>query len=208
MPPRVPNCSGSARSHPATSGRSGTSFPGDSPYQTLALHWDGTSWSQVPTPSPGYNLDVLEAVSAISPTDVWAVGSYATTTGVYDTLILHWNGSAWSQLPSPSPAGTGKYAFSSLSAVTALSSSDAWAVGQYGHDVGQGVDAKTLVLHWNGTAWTQVASPSVGVHSGLLGVTALSGTNAWAVGGVYPNNHALVDKTLVLHWNGSTWTRS
>jgi len=33
-------------------------------------------------------------VSADSATDAWAVGSYLSKS-VRDTLILHWNGTAW-----------------------------------------------------------------------------------------------------------------
>jgi hypothetical protein len=41
--------------------------------------------------------NALTSVSADSASDAWAVGSYVSnTTGVRDTLILHWNGTAWS----------------------------------------------------------------------------------------------------------------
>jgi len=38
------------------------------------LHWDGTAWHQVYAPTPGPGGNSLEAVSATSTTDVWAVG--------------------------------------------------------------------------------------------------------------------------------------
>jgi len=41
--------------------------------------------------------NALTSVSANSANDAWAAGSYINdTTGVRDTLILHWNGTAWS----------------------------------------------------------------------------------------------------------------
>jgi len=37
-------------------------------------------------------------VSAVSDSDVWAVGSYVDdNTSDTDTLILHWDGTKWSQ---------------------------------------------------------------------------------------------------------------
>jgi hypothetical protein len=46
-------------------------------------------------PSSTYNT--LTSVSADSASDAWAVGScIKDATGVRDTLILHWNGTAWS----------------------------------------------------------------------------------------------------------------
>jgi hypothetical protein len=57
----------------------------------LALHWDGTRWSQVKTPNPGLIDNSLDSVSAVSPKDAWAVGSSRDTAGVH-TLVLHWDG--------------------------------------------------------------------------------------------------------------------
>jgi len=68
----------------------------------------------------------LNGVAATSATNAWAVG--ATTSG--KTLILHWNGTRWTQVTSPSPSSA-KYG-NDLSAVTATSASSAWAVGTLG----------------------------------------------------------------------------
>ena len=55
--------------------------------------------------------------------------------------------------------------------------SNAWAVG----GAGSTSSPKTLVVHWNGTAWKQVPSPAP-ADSSLSGVAATSASNAWAVG--------------------------
>jgi hypothetical protein len=57
---------------------------------------------------------------------------------------LHWNGTAWSRVPSPA-GGPG------LLAVTATSATSAWAVGDYSTASGQ---PRTLIMHWNGTRWS------------------------------------------------------
>ena len=125
----------------------------------------------------------LFGVAAASATNAWAVG---TTSTDFDArhgaaLIEHWNGSTWTQLPSP--VGTG----SQLSAVTARSANDAWAVGAVAN---ASFVTKPLILHWNGHAWKRVASPAPGHGSGLGGVTALSAHNAWAVGSFRPASPA------------------
>ena len=139
----------------------------------------------------------LASVSALSASDAWAVGSDNS-----GTLVLHWNGTAWAQVPSPNP-GIGH---SALSGVDALSPSDAWAVGSYDTGRGTRISSKNLVLHWNGASWTQVASPSPAGQGGseLLGVSARSAGDAWAVGLVVRHNLS----TLVLHWNGARWIQS
>ncbi len=165
----------------------------------LILHWNGTAWTQATASGPG---GVLQGVTALSPTDIWAVG-YSNGS---QTLVLHWNGTSWTRQPSPSPGPSGPAKINRLTGVTALSDTDAWAVGYYGHFTAQNMVTKTLVLHWNGTAWTQVASPSVTSASDLDDVQALSSTDAWAVGGTIPAKS--YGTTVVLHWNGKTWTRA
>jgi hypothetical protein len=147
-------------------------------------------------PNPG-SSDRLNGVSALSPTAAWAVGSFFNGTSE-QTLVLRWKGTSWKVSASPSPGGTHG---SSLSAVSADSASDAWAVGFFN----DGSRTNTLALHWNGSSWTQVTVPDPGVSQALLtGVVALSPTNAWAVGTFFDGSQ---DRTLIVHWNGATWTQ-
>jgi hypothetical protein len=96
----------------------------------------------------------------------------------------------------------------SLFAVSATSSRNAWAVGNYLYyrkwPNGTSYKEQTLIEHWNGKAWTIQASPNPrGSHSTmLLGVAATSSTNAWAVG-LYESD---IWKLLIEHWNGKAWT--
>ena len=127
----------------------------------------------------------LNGVAATSARNVWAVGQYQSGT-VLRTLIVHWNGKTWRQVPSPNPARSGD----TLSGVAATSTARAWAVGeQNGH---------SLLLGWNGKSWRRVRCPDIG---NLAGVAATSAANAWAVGIGGPNG----DKTAIEHWNGRAW---
>ncbi len=158
-------------------------------FHTLILHWNGTRWTRVASPSPG-RFAGLTGVAATSASNAWAVGG--TGTG---TLILHWNGTKWTHVASPPGAGV-------LMGVSAKSAANAWAVGT---SLG-GVD-HTLILHWNGARWTRVASPNPGgshFDNTLSGVAVTSAGNAWAVGN-YTTGPA-GSKTLILRWNGTKWT--
>jgi hypothetical protein len=165
--------------------------------QTFILHWDGAAWSQVTSPSPSPTQNSLLGVSADSATDAWAVGSYFGSTNMSQTLILHWNGTAWSQVPSPSPGNGGDV----LNSVSAASATDAWAVGTYPH--GFNARPASLTLHWNGTTWSRVKSPTprAGLAQ-LTGVSTLSRRNAWAVG----RSEVTAAENLTLRWNGTAWT--
>src|SRR5205085_408639 len=84
----------------------------------------------------------------------------------------------------------------------ATSSRDTWAVG-YSGNVGDDAD-KSLIEHWNGTAWSTVASPNPYTVQDLYGVAADSSTDAWAVGRYFsysPYGYG----ALIEHWNGSSW---
>jgi hypothetical protein len=149
-------------------------------------------------------MGTLGGVSATSTTDAWAVGDQCPTCGNPGTLTLHWNGTRWSMVPSPSPGPTGN----SLNGVTAVSPTDVWVTGDYcapkcgGH-------IRTLIMHWNGTAWTTVSSPDPGNISFLPGVAATASGNAWRVGGTCLTSVCGVNiNALVLHWNGTAWTVS
>ncbi len=155
---------------------------------TLIWHWNGTAWTPVPSPSPGTDSQIT-GVAAASADSAWAVGDAYSATSTTTPLILRWNGTAWTRVPNPSPAG------SYLDSVAAASDGRAWAVGY----TGTGTSARMLMLSWNGTAWTRVPSQYPGTRSAFSGVTALSGSDAWAVGGAGAS-------AVILRWNGQRWS--
>ena len=144
--------------------------------KSLIEHWDGTSWTIVSSPG---SLNGLNGLSVISASDIWAVGSQAGKTK-NKTLTEHWDGTSWTIVPSPNvpggPEGNG------LDAVSAISSNNVWAVGEY--STGGNLTNNTLVEHWNGSAWKVVASPSPESYNTLYAVAFVPGSNhLWAVGG-------------------------
>ena len=69
--------------------------------KTLTLHYDGSSWSSVPSASGGGGVSILHDISASSPSDAWAVGfEYRSSVKRYVATTQHWNGSAWTAVPS------------------------------------------------------------------------------------------------------------
>jgi hypothetical protein len=161
-------------------------------FDTLIEHWDGTGWSQVPSPSPGgADGSYLFAVSARSATDAWAVGR--TYQGL---LIEHWDGSSWTQVTSPGAVGT------ELTGVAATSATDAVAVGQT-----FGAFSRAFIVQWDGSTWSQVAGDSSskrGRGDTLNGVSASSASDAWAVG-TSTTYRKVIDSSLIEHWNGTAW---
>jgi hypothetical protein len=74
---------------------------GGSPGNTLIEHYNGTTWSIVPSPSPGTNAG-LTGVTESAANNLWAVGS-DTPSGATQpqTLTLNFNGTTWTTVASP-----------------------------------------------------------------------------------------------------------
>jgi hypothetical protein len=159
---------------------------------TLIEHWDGTSWSIVPSPNPDTQSNQLHAIAGVASNDLWAVGGRGDgiTCCPDESLIEHWNGTSWSVVSNPGR--------SSLQGASALATNNVWAVGL--------AAAGGEIEHWDGTAWTIVASPSeYGDSISLRAVTAVSATDLWAVGDLqdmYNNRYYSVTE----HWDGTAWT--
>jgi hypothetical protein len=161
---------------------------------TLVEHYNGSIWSEVPA---GGVSGYLSSVSATGPNDIWAVGS--TDNG---NFIEHFDGNTWSVVPSPQPSGR-----SSLDSVSALSPTNAWAVGSR---TGLGARESTFTLHWNGSTWSEVPSPNprstADATNQLRSVAAISADNVWAVGAYDNLQTGHQDRTLTIHWDGSSWS--
>jgi hypothetical protein len=151
----------------------------------ILMHWDGTIWSVVN--GPPVNSSALLSIKAFATDDVWAVGwkDYDNTHGTFSTLTLHWDGTTWSEIPSPNVSST-----TSLSGVDGVAPNDVWAVGYSGFS-----NVGALTMHWDGTAWTVVPTPTDG---GFSAVKAFSATNVFAVGTSF-------NKPLSTRWDGTQW---
>jgi hypothetical protein len=174
---------------------------------TLIEHFDGQSWQIVPTPNTSLPQNELLAVAGSSATDIWAVGTALDpASSPAKTLILHFNGSSWTIVTSPSPDTSNNTLF----AIAAISPTNAYAAGYHQAlptNTNPNPKSETLILHWDGTSWTQVASPNPNLASGfnnqLLGMTAVSATDIWAVG--FSGNFQAFFEPLTLHFDGTSW---
>jgi len=184
----------------------------DSRRATHALieHWDGSGWATVPVPR--LRASSLLSVRSAAPASIWAVGKVLNARQQDRTLILHWNGKVWTQQPSPNPGSL----FDELTGVRIVSATNAWAVGDFTNG---GPASRSLILHWNGTAWRQVNSPNPTITNQLTAVAATSASKAWAVGLVSNATEAARrgpgmrlaagadPMTFVVQWNGHRWSQ-
>ena len=161
----------------------------------LIEHWNGTSWSvvaNVPT-EVGANSTFLHGITAISANDIWAVGSFGDA--VSDQFAVHWDGTSWSIIDAVhvTPGESNE----ELRGVSAASSNDVWAVGD---NLNAQNNEQPFAIHWNGSQWSQVATPNPTPNSqdGLWAVSAVSANDAWAT--------VTGDQGTLEHWNGTSWS--
>ena len=109
----------------------------DTQYKTLTLHYNGTTWSHVPSPNGADGTSILRAIDA-SPTNAWAVGfEYRAAVDRYVASTQHWDGSSWSAFPSAISSDTTKD--SDMYDVAEMpGTSQAWAIGRAGVRINAG----------------------------------------------------------------------
>jgi hypothetical protein len=152
--------------------------------ESLALHWDGSSFTRYSTPCnglPGAGGGFgLEAVSAVSSDDVWAVGGSGDGDFPYTPVyIIHFDGSSWTHFEHTAP-GYGHR----LWGVEAIANDDVWAVGQYFDAYGY----HAYAVHWDGSSWEFMDIPG-----GSAALYAQGPNDVYAVGGG------------IHHYDGTSW---
>lgn len=150
-------------------------------------------WRRVATPDTG-GLDRLRGMVALSPSDIWIVGS-TEDGGGSGTLVEHWDGARWRVVDSPANGGRE----TRLSGVAAVSATDIWAVGDYVNADGAG----PLTEHWDGRRWRVVPDAASGPGITLNAVAAVARDDVWAVGAARGGAGTLA--TLVERWDGHRW---
>ncbi|MEU8825839.1 hypothetical protein [Streptomyces sp. NPDC048636] len=170
----------------------------------VTQHWNGNAWKSAVAPVPRETEEgQFFAVDTRAPDDAWAVG-YASRRLPTDEartvgLLQHWDGSRWKQQKLPD-IGKG-YNGWALHDVTALAADDVWAVGSKF----RAEDGKPVVLHYDGTRWSEVATPALGAARTDLYAVAVGpgGGHMWAVGGTWTADTRW--QGLSLRYDGKKW---
>src|SRR6201989_1239424 len=154
-------------------------------------------WTVVPSVNP--SATTLNAVSARTATDAWAVGQFPGAGEDAGSQIFgeRWNGTQGQQVPTTNIVRQDER----LLGVSASGPNDAWAVGNTNSISPASHD--TLAAHWNGTAWIITPTPAAasgGRLASLYDVADLSPGKAWAVG------QGKDARPLAEHWDGTAWS--
>jgi len=182
-------------------------------FETLAEHWNGSTWTVVPTPDPGSSGNHLYAVDAVSPDDVWAAGQQLGAQFPDNGLVEHWDGHSWSVVPVPA-ATTAAVMLDGIAATADVPSrgglggssplADTVYVAGEADSASQG--GRPLIETYQDGAWQTASLPAAAgsLWTNLWGITVAAGT-AWAVG-TYVDPKTDNNNTLILSGTNGTWT--
>lgn len=173
----------------------------------FAQIWNGTSWTIQTVPNvSGSSGAQLKSVSCPSSSSCVAVGMFVdNTTGHTLALIETWNGTAWTALKAPEPAGV---TYASLNGVSCPATSPCLAVGGYATTVGAFSPTRLLALKWDGVSWTVLTptTPAGATAATFTGASCTSPTACEVVGGYTTTaGGTFPTTTLAETWNGSVW---
>jgi hypothetical protein len=186
----------------------GTTSGGGLEGSTLAERWNGTTWSLQGTPNPtGAAQSDLRGVSCLLSGSCVAVGASGTQFGaLITTLAERWNGTKWTLMSTPNPAGQSD---TELQSVSCTSSSACTAVGFFADN--SVMTASPVALRWNGSSWSSQSVPvpvtDPGAAAWLYGVSCSTARSCIAVGYYNPQpGQAGFLVPFSERWNGSSWS--
>jgi len=194
----------------------------DTPRGGRLAHWDGVRWKAFPAIDFVSTSETSNALLAVSPNDVWAVGWAGTRRQPPNSRLttMHWNGNRWSSIPTPAfGRGVGDV---SLRLVRGVSPDAVWALGDYQRYRRKTVGRKVqwvpvrweqFLLLWDGRRWTRQPWPTSQLSSGLKDRIAIndlvvaSDAELWCAGSRWfgPDNSSDLWVPIVLRFLAGRW---
>jgi hypothetical protein len=163
--------------------------------------WTGKAWAAQTLTGLATGLNSIDAfsteidaMSASSPTNAWAVGKITDTSN--EPTSLHWNGKAWSTVSIPlTKTNTGVNA-PELTEVSTTSPTNAWAIELYQSDLYK-------VVHLVNGRWSVAKSIPQGAY--LAEVATSSKHLTYVIETIFVS--AEKRDSSILKFNGKTWSK-
>jgi|WetSurMetagenome_2_1015567.scaffolds.fasta_scaffold121290_1 hypothetical protein len=159
-------------------------------------HYNGTEWQPLHLTkyqggliADGFDISGMKGFSS---TDIWAVGSRTYQLSYQppliftdSSLIIHYDGTAWTELPSH---------YEGLTSIDGVSSNDLWMGGKKG-----------TTVHYDGA---ELTSFSIGAEFYITSIAQISHSDAYLIGHrEYPDVPLKSYGDVLFHYSGETWAR-
>jgi hypothetical protein len=163
----------------------------DSAARMLIEHWDGSTWSIVPSPDVSIYPYGSGTLLAFASNDVWA-----SVLGGEHPYLLKWDGSAWNLAELPDVENL------SIFSMDGNSADNVWISGW--------TDGNAYVARWDGTQWTDMTPPTVAPADTMRQVLSRADNEVYLFGIVDTDRNTTPPPTFVeyfmLKWDGTNWT--
>jgi hypothetical protein len=159
-----------------------------------AVHDNGKGWSQA-----AISVSPSQASGSAAAGD-WVTGAVAAQPG--RVAVVHWDRGTWRDVALPKiSVPTGSQMFPGF--IAAITPASVWVTVGVGPSTG-GVAASTVLLHWNGRAWSKVPLPKQVNVYGLAG----DGHGGFWVASYKVNQSGVYLAGLVMyHYSSGHWAR-
>ena len=164
--------------------------------KTVVQRYDGSSWAMRASLNPSQDRNMFTGVDVGPSGDVYAVGARLNDKRKFRTMIHRLDGRTWKVFRSDPGV---------LWDVDVIADDDVWAVGEKG----VGVRSRPFVVHFDGTKWTEVATPLPNQgFSTFFAVSAAAPDDVWAVGEWWGGGGYSDARPWIVHYDGTNWSES
>lgn len=156
----------------------GAILPNGGAWEAVIYRFDGRAWTKVPNvPQPEGN-PIIYDMTAVSPTDIWAVGDMFVVDAGKSTMTMHYDGVNWTHVPSPNP-GAG---WNLLFGVAASDANHVVACGYHYY----GAVNEPIAMTWDAITgtWKGYDMPMPGYSTSAWAAGALSDGSLLVAGGI------------------------
>lgn len=160
----------------------------------VMLRYEDGAWSEIPLRSTA--TGTLRSVWGSGPRDVYAVGHRPGPNGAEQSLLMHDDGTGWSELGVPGDS-------TEFVDVWGTSASNVYVVGRRLRPGG----STGMIWRFDGSAWTATATPFAGTERQLTAVWGSGPGDVWVLG---RQSGPAGDELVMLRSTdgGASWTES
>ncbi len=124
---------------------------------------------------------MLRGVFTLAPDDVWAVGTFGA--------LWHFDGSDWTLFTEAASLH--------LTGIWGTSPTNLYACGFWPGDFLNGYNSEGVILHWDGTVWTEVVWQAENTSTTFLAIHGSGPQDVWVTGSL----------GQVWHFDGTSWEK-
>jgi hypothetical protein len=183
------------------------------PNYTILKYAGNNTWTTHSALNAG-NFGEISGMAMVSPDDGWAIGSRAidgpssvTAGKPVPQALYHYSGGKWQNVQL-SLSGT----FVTLQKIIMRSAHDGWIIAQDQNlrpgVTASGIEKHTILLHYDGTSWTEAQTPDVGGDASAITGMSFAGDGGWACGFVaaLPSGQTIQDSDVPSYGSPMLWT--